>query len=191
MYKPSLLLLLAMMSAPSVGRAASAPAPQFFMCVPQGEDLLCTPAGTDESTDLGSDTSRAKSPRRAAALSGLGTLAMAVPVVNFVAIPAGPALGHFYAGNTRQAWIGIGIRGGAFVSGVTLAILSALSAGTTSNDRTETYLGGMLAVILISAVYDTATAPAAARRYNRAHGLRMSVVPMVGQQPGVRLAVRM
>ena len=155
--------------------------------------LLCQPDDGVETPPAHLDTSGVKSPRRALLLSGLGTLAIGVPGVNLVAIPVGPALGHFYAGNARQAWTGILIRGGAFFGGVAVVVLKALEGDPNFDEDAERILTGALIVILASAAYDVATAPASARRFNERQQQRvqMSLSPVVGRQKGVRLAVRL
>ncbi len=139
---------------------------------------------------LYADTVRAKSPRRALLLSLGGTLAMGVPIVNLAALPLGPALGHFYAGNDHQAWVGIGIRTGA-IAGAMLLIMGAALDGSKSTPATiDRYLYGATAVILGSAIYDIATAPAAARRANERLGISALVLPAPGGAH-VRLAMRL
>ena len=81
---------------------------------------------------------------------------------------AGPGLGHAYAGNKRQFWIGSGLRlaavGGAFTS-------FAVSWNQTDTRTAETVFIGCAAVYLISAIYDVSTADRSARKYNQKHQL--------------------
>lgn len=168
-----------------------------------------TPVGTPEpgvTASVASDDgdpndarNEAKDPRRAVLLSSLGSAGMFVPFVNLVAIPAGPALGHFYAGNERQAWTGIAIRGTALGVGLAAILGEAFrcigGCGPQERDggKAETVLLGSVVVILGSSLYDVATAGASAREYNRRHGLRTAAVPVVGPngQVGVLVAVRL
>jgi hypothetical protein len=145
--------------------------------------------GREKSTRPAADSSRLqpKSPRRAFAYSLGGTVLLA-PVFG-TGLIVGPSLGHFYAGNNRQALIGIGIRtvgaGGAL--GALLSIPSdpeepergPVPAPGSDEDtvRTAVALGSAL-VWLGSAVYDIATAPGAARAYNASR--QVAVAPTVG-----------
>ena len=157
------------------------------------------PVPAEAPGDASAATHPRKNTRRAVLLSSLGTAAMVVPVANLVAIPVGPSLGHFYAGNARQAWTGIAIRSAALTVGVAAAaatLLDGLSGPVSdSSGRTEAALIGSAVVILASSAYDIATAGAAAQAYNRRHAsaLGAAVVPVVGPdgQRGVRLAVRL
>ena len=94
-------------------------------------------------------------------------------------IVVGPSLGHFYAGRPGRAWKGVGIRLGA---------LAVITAGIAScfRDLFEADCGGGASLALVgsglfiaSSVYDIATAPASARRFNREH-------PVVGVVPVLR-----
>ncbi len=133
------------------------------------------------------ESHEARSPRRAVLLSSLGTAAMFIPVVNLAAIPAGPSLGHFYAGNERQAFIGIAIRGTAMGT----LVLGALGAAYNEKSA-ERVVYGSVAVILASGLYDVATAGESARDHNRRHGFTARALPAIGPngQVGLALVVR-
>ncbi len=98
----------------------------------------------------------------------------------------GPGAGHVYAGDVGGAALGAALRGGSLflASGVVAQAL----------DRNGSRLSGPLfatgvGVFMMSLVYDVASAPDAARRYNRRHAVRMTLAPVMGPQVGVRLIV--
>ena len=102
----------------------------------------------------------------------------------------GPSLGHFYAENTSQALIGIGIRLGGGALGA-LGFGAALSASLEGNSGAVLLLVGGL-TSLISMGYDIFTADDAVRDYNEAHGLSVQAAPTVGprgEQGGLALQV--
>jgi hypothetical protein len=109
-------------------------------------------------------------------------------VVPFV----GPSFGHLYAQNYAQAAIGTGVR----IAG-SMLVLAALPTGDVACDpepcpdregRNALFVGG-LGLVIGSTIYDVFSAPTAANQYNRRRGL--AVVPVVGPQRGIRVAVRM
>jgi membrane associated rhomboid family serine protease len=99
---------------------------------------------------------------------------------------AGPSIGHFYAGETRRAWIGVGLRG---VIGLGFAAaLVTLADEDPENDLSA--LGvGLVAAAGGAMVVDIVTAPRSARIHNeKVH--RLSIGPAsVGGAPGIRVAV--
>jgi hypothetical protein len=137
-----------------------------------------------------------KSPTRALGYS-LGGAILLTPALGLGLI-AGPALGHFYAGNSGQAWTGIAIRGGsAVVTGIGWGLVYGSVApvyadGGRRGEPEEPVFGdwagdvgvGLFVVGIVagvtSLVYDIATAPKAAGRYNSSHGLDVQVAPRVG-----------
>ncbi len=162
--------------------------------LPPGPPAVDVPVSADGGAQAAKTD--AKKPRRALLLSGLGSAAILVPLVNLAAIPAGPALGHFYAGNERQAWTGIAIRGTAMGVAVAALLGDALGGYDGGRDRGgsgDSVALGCVIVILGSAAYDVATAGASARAYNRRHGLRTAALPVVGPkgQVGMLVAVRL
>lgn len=108
---------------------------------------------------------------------------------------AGPAAGHFYANDRRQAGIGMGIRGGAVLVGAVASMIVAIDALLNTGElflfplRTESYepsrasrisrnvLAGAGVAVALSALYDIATAPLSVHRYNETHDLSVRVVP--------------
>jgi hypothetical protein len=114
----------------------------------------------------------------------------------------GPAAGHFYADATRQARVGIGIRGVATVVGAGAATLIVLDASlnlfalqrprlSRTGRVAEDVLAGALIVTAGSALFDIAAAPLSAHRYNEKKGLRARLAPQVHPRlDQVGLAVR-
>jgi hypothetical protein len=148
-----------------------------------------------------------KSPGRALAYSLSGTVLLA-PLFG-AGLVAGPAAGHFYAGNDEQAWSGIGVRGGALL---TAGIGWGLVLGSTQPTGFMGDPGGGynpspplgdgarkagialisvgVAALLGSGAYDIATAWGAAKEYNRSRKVKAQVTPAVGprgEQVGLSL----
>jgi len=100
--------------------------------------------------------------------------------VAVAAIPVGPALGHFYAGEHKRAWTGIGIR---------VAALAAFSAGVamafdeTHSSSYPLTLGLILAgatVALGSTLADIVDARESVWKHNlKGQGLTLNVSPVV------------
>lgn len=141
-----------------------------------------------------------KSPGWALAYSLGGTVLLAPFGVGLV---AGPAAGHFYAGDSRQAWTGIAVRGGATLAAGTGLVLAAGSipapvigaGGPPLGDWAGPVGLGLMAagisVGLGSLVYDIATAPGSAAEHNRAHGVSIRAAPIVEPRSGQKgLALR-
>jgi hypothetical protein len=125
---------------------------------------------------------------------------------------AGPAAGHFYAGNSRQAWAGIGIRSGAFLTaglGMGLIWGSTQPTGFKGDpdgeydptppfgDRAMTagvvLFSAGIAALLGSATYDIATVRGATKEQNRSRAVQAQVTPAVGprgEQVGLSLRLR-
>jgi hypothetical protein len=103
-------------------------------------------------------------------------------------VMVGPSLGHFYAGCPGRAMAGIGIRTAALIG------LSAAIAATWDGDSSG---GNVLAFTSLGIgagfiVWDIASAPGSARRYNESHrrsqvSLGLGPVGSTGV-PGVRFA---
>lgn len=140
-----------------------------------------------------------KDPGRAVWYSA-GATVLFTPVFG-IGLIAGPAAGHFYAGNSRQAWKGIGIRAGTATAPLLLAGAATLGG---NGEAGEAYTGlgiflvsGIVAagVILYSIIHDIATADNAAREYNRTRGptgSALQIAPALGGPQGqqIGLAVR-
>lgn len=157
-----------------------------------------------------SSDGKRKSPGRALAYSLGGTILFA-PLFG-TGLIAGPAAGHFYAGNGGQAWIGIGIRSGALLTtGIGMALVWGSTQPTGFKDdpgggtNPDPPLGDgagkagiALAVVgaaalLGSATYDIVTASGAAKKYNRSREVKAQVTPAVGpqgEQVGLSVRVR-
>lgn len=121
----------------------------------------------------------------------------------------GPAIGHFYAEDRRQATIGLWVRGGATAVGtgaVTVIALDFLSNDLFAlklpqQSRTKRIaariLVGAIIVAAGSAVFDIVTAPLSARAFNGAQGseerdLRVDVAPRLDlrhRQAGLSIQV--
>jgi hypothetical protein len=157
-----------------------------------------------------SAASARKSPGRALTYSLSGTVLLA-PLFG-TGLVAGPAAGHFYAGNARQAWTGIAIRSGAYL---TAGLGMGLVWGSTQPTGFKDYPDGGydpdpplgdgarkagialtvagMAALLGSASYDIATAWDAAKEHNRVQEVQAQVAPAVGprgEQVGLSLRFR-
>ena len=96
---------------------------------------------------------------------------------------AGPSIGHFYAGESGRAWIGIGVRG--LIGIGTAAAFASLIAEGSSNDS-EALSIGLLTAGVAAMVVDIVTAPGSARAHNE-KVRRMSLGPaLVGGAPGIQ-----
>ena len=97
---------------------------------------------------------------------------------------AGPSIGHFYAGETRRAWIGVGVRGLIGI-GFGAALVTLLDEGS-GNDQNAVGVA-FLAAGAGAMVADIVTAPRSARIHNE-KVRRMSIGPAsVGGAPGIRV----
>ena len=114
--------------------------------------------------------------------SALGTTA----ALGIAAYLAGPSIGHFYAGRTRRAWVGIGVRG--LVGLGFAATLATLIDEGSDNDQGPLSVAFMV-VGAGAVVADIVDAPRSARIHNE--GVRrMSIGPAsVGGAPGMRVDV--
>ena len=108
---------------------------------------------------------------------------------------AGPAAGHYYANDRRQAGIGMGIRGGAVLVGVGASMIIAIDAllntwalflfplasesyePSRASRISRNVLAGAGIVVAASALYDIATAPLSVRQYNETRDVRVRIVP--------------
>lgn len=97
---------------------------------------------------------------------------------------AGPSIGHFYAGEARRAWIGVGVRGLVGL-GFGVALVTLVDEGD-ENDQSALSIA-MLAAGAGAIVVDIVTAPRSAHIHNE-KSRRMSIGPAsVGGAPGIRV----
>lgn len=100
--------------------------------------------------------------------------------LSVAAIPVGPSLGHFYAGSTKRAWGGIGVRVvsmAAFTLGVGMAFDDEHDA---NYPLTLGLIIGGAATLIGSTVADVVDAHRSASRHNlRGRGLSVSVAPVL------------
>lgn len=103
----------------------------------------------------------------------------AVSTLGAIGFLIGPTAGHVYAGHTWNAGLGIRL---ASLGAVVMGVASCSNDGCTDGNG-----GGAAALIIggvigfgVGTVYEVATAPQAARDYNREHGLdlQLSVIPV-------------
>jgi hypothetical protein len=156
--------------------------------------LLASTAHADEVS---------KSPATALALSAGGTAASVAaliyassrdtaPEANTVAVLGlggllvTPSLGHWYAGEKASTGLLIRAGGGAIVLAAALMALECRANNTCDDRPTGALLIGGATWILVGAIWDVATAPRAARRWNARHAV--SIVPTV-TPAGAGLAV--
>ena len=108
------------------------------------------------------------------------------PVVGAFAFFIGPALGHFYAGQSGRALGGMAIRFG-------LAASTAFLASQNCTNSTDEWfcaspalvIGGI--AIMAAIVVDIVAAPGSARKYNEQHP-RLAIVPL-NNGPETRIGV--
>ena len=105
----------------------------------------------------------------------------------------GPSFGHYYADNNGQAVRGYLIRGGGLALVAAGFVVALDDLFGDDDDGSEGYAAGLIVAgaftYLGSAVYDVATAPAAARRYNERHRrVLVGAAPVVSRR-GVGLTV--
>ncbi len=114
----------------------------------------------------------------------------AAVVVSAAGLLVGPSLGHFYAERWGRGLAGIGIRA-VGAAGVVGGI--AMEWNNPEGDNSDGIIAAGCGLILGSIIWDVASAPHAARDWNRdAANHRVSVRPaVVGQAraPGLRLDV--
>lgn len=153
--------------------------------------LLATPAysqipptpDTSSVADPREAEYQRKDPRQAVRYSVWGTV-LGTPIF-------GPAAGHFYADNHRQAWVGIGTRtGGALLPFLGLETADRLESGGLGVLLTTALAGG--ATILISAIHDITTADDAVRKQTWARRPGVSdvrVAPTAGGPGGEQIGL--
>ncbi|MGE5176200.1 MAG: hypothetical protein ACM3JJ_07455 [Hyphomicrobiales bacterium] len=107
----------------------------------------------------------------------------------------GPAVGHFYAGRSGRAFVGIGVRAAALAAATGAVAASWDNGSDTSGAETVGLVA--LGVGVVSAVYDVATAGKSAKIKNdelRAQRLTEPKVSAslgsVAGAPGVRIGVK-
>lgn len=136
-------------------------------------------------------TATPKSPSQAVVLSLGGTLILA-PAYG-AGLFVGPAIGHFYAENHSQAWIGIGVRSSmALIFAGAAESANEGDSGGVSEAPDFDGLGLLLfgaAVVLGSGIYDIATAGKSAREYNEKRGLQARVTPTAGGPGGKQVGL--
>ena len=138
----------------------------------------------------------------------LGSTVLLAPLFG-TGLVAGPAAGHFYAGNGGQAWTGIAIRSGAYLTAGIGGVLVWGSIQPTFSGDGPPYdpkppLGegaGTAGIVLVSAgvaallgsaTYDIVTTWGAAKSHNQTHAVQAQVAPAVGPRGGqVGLSVRL
>jgi hypothetical protein len=94
-----------------------------------------------------------------------------------VGLVIGPAFGHFYAGDSGQAWTGIAIRAGAAGAA---GMGGILALGAPRLGWGLLTVGAL--VVIGSALFDIVTAWHSAKDFNEAHDLSARVTPRVGPQ---------
>jgi len=168
---------------PSLGQEAAPAAQRAAFQAPTGQDTT--------AADF-----RRKDPGRAVWYSAGATVLLA-PAFG-VGIIAGPAAGHFYAGNSERAWKGIGLRAGTAAAPVLLAWAATLGG---NDGAAEGYQGlgvfllsGAVAVGVIgySTIRDIATADNSAHEYNRTRGptsASLRVAPAIGGPQGEQVGL--
>ena len=153
------------------------------------------PAPGSGSATMPSPEDSAKDPDTALGLSlgmtagGLGLMLLGgklhepISLVTGAAVfLVGPTIGHSYAGDTLNA--GLGVRGVGAVAGVVGLRLMVdcpqlhdfPCPGTRGDIGTALLIGGGL-LYFGGSLYEIDTASSAARRYNREHGFKATVVP--------------
>ena len=112
--------------------------------------------------------------------SAVGTAA----TLGVAAYLAGPSIGHFYSGQSRRAWFGIGLRG-LIGLGFTATLVTLIDEGS-QNDQGALSVA-LLAVGAGAVVADIVTAPRSASIHNE-KVRRMSIsTALVGGAPGIRV----
>lgn len=129
-------------------------------------------------------------------LLGSSAHSQTTEAIGFGMMYLGPATGHWYAGEVGG--LGLGLRGLAVV-GAGTAVIVAL--GDDGCDTACPDHGGLITGLLLasagawigSTIYDIATAPRAARSWNRDHGVAFGPTAMVSAGrtvPGVAVGLR-
>lgn len=118
------------------------------------------------------------------------TLAITGTIMPVVGITVGPGLGHLYAGNTKQFWIGTGLRTVGWAG-----FIVAVALTWENPDSQIGAIGGFsgLGLALVSTVYDIATTGRSVRQYNEKHAQpAISFVPAClngSGTPGIRVTL--
>lgn len=153
-----------------------------------------------DARDTTETATHRKDPRQAVIYSMSGTILL-TPAFG-AGLIIGPAFGHLYARDYRQALLGIGSRLGGLLPPAAVWVAAAKDDQTAGPAYgpllgLSAIAGGV--IILQSAIQDIRTANNSAREYNRAHGLQTSGVQMQmaptlggprGTQVGLALRVR-
>ena len=132
-----------------------------------------------------------KSPTTALLLSASGTVASAAALAYAFHLDSGrmantyaaigitgllvhPSLGHWYAGNGLSTGLLVRAGGGALVLTAALMAMDCRQDHTCGDSPTGARALGGAGVILAGAIWDIATAPSAARRWNARHALAIT-----------------
>lgn len=124
-----------------------------------------------------------------------------IAIVGGIATVFGPTLGHTYAGTSWNPGVAVRLAAfGAVVGGLAIVAGTCRVSGSTQCNSDAETLGivlayGGLAAYVGGSIYEIATAPGAAREYNRRHLLemRLRLAPVSardGLAPGLALAGR-
>jgi hypothetical protein len=155
------------------------------------------PAAKDPSTALALSLGFTAS-GTAMLLLGSSAHSSATEAIGFGMMYLGPATGHWYAGEVGGA--GLALRALA-VLGASTAVIIAVGDDGCEDDGPCTDHGALITGLLIasagawvgSTIYDIATAPSAARSWNRAHGVVFGPTAMLSRGrsvPGVAVGLR-
>ena len=116
-----------------------------------------------------------------------------IGLVGVAGVLVGPTTGHAYADETWNTWLGVRIAG-ASVVGVGVAIAASNDGeygnhGAYNNGVAIAAVG--VAALGLGTIFEIATAPDAALRFNKRHELRRYwLVPMSTREPGLAFGGR-
>jgi hypothetical protein len=186
----------------------AAPPPAFTLAPPPGVVPQRRSPGVALGLSLGVTAGGAALVAAAGAMSD-SDLGSGLGLAGSLALLVGPTTGHWYANRVANA--GLGVRavsasvGVVAFTGLGLCAFDGIDLDPDSDpdpdDDTECSLWGALAVTAGVAyvggtIFEIATAPAAARKYNREYGLDVQVAPTAiragdgSQAPGLAVAGR-
>jgi hypothetical protein len=110
-----------------------------------------------------------------------GSIRDGIFTVGTIGLVLGPSVGHWYAGEGFS--LGLGLR----LAGVAVALVGVSAAKSSCTDPPQNECGiaiGAYSVLAAGtlvgagAIYDVATAPRAAHRYNREHAITVTPMPL-------------